>query len=122
MIFKVDFGETIEDFAGSGAHISMWTVEFWEDVGYHERLHHGEDWTSFFGDYVAYRTDHAESCLFALGMFIVVRTMLARKICVYSDNVVLMNCRIPLKEDFWRFLARVMRKRLAAISGVRYSS
>ena len=40
----------------------------------------------------------------------------------YSDKVVLMNCRIPLKEDFCRLPANVIKNLLAAISGVRYSS
>jgi len=40
----------------------------------------------------------------------------------YEDRVVLMNCKIPLNEDFWRLLANVNKSRLAAVSGVKYSS
>jgi hypothetical protein len=28
MILKVDVGESIEDFAGSSAHVAVWTAEF----------------------------------------------------------------------------------------------
>lgn len=41
---------------------------------------------------------------------------------IYRDNVLLMNCKIPRKEDFCRFVANVIKKRFAATSGVRYSS
>jgi hypothetical protein len=30
MILKVDIGESVEDFAGSGAHVTVWTAKFGE--------------------------------------------------------------------------------------------
>jgi len=54
MIFKVDVGEAVEDFAGSGTHVPMWTPEFREHVRNEERFHHAEDGGSLFGDDMAH--------------------------------------------------------------------
>ena len=36
VIFEVNFGESVEDFAGSCAHVTMWTAEFRKYVRYEE--------------------------------------------------------------------------------------
>ena len=72
---------------------------------------------------MGYRADHAECCFLTFRVLIIIRTIV--RICKnggYSDKVELMNCRILLKLDFCRLLANVVKNRLEAISGKRYSS
>ena len=54
MVFEFDFGEAVEDFTGSGAHISVWTAEFREHMRYEERFHHTQNRGALFGDDVGY--------------------------------------------------------------------
>jgi hypothetical protein len=50
VVFEFNVGKTVEDFTGSGAHVSMWTAEFREYMRYKERFHHSQNRRALLGD------------------------------------------------------------------------
>jgi hypothetical protein len=74
MIFEFDFGEAIEDFAGSCTHVPMRTPEFGEYVGDEEGFHHSENGGAFFQDDVTYGANHTERRFLMFRMLLVIRS------------------------------------------------